>query len=58
MDWRRVSAATHRLEDDDDNDSDATPHVRVLLRPGDLMVMHDAARYDWTHGCGGRLRGH
>jgi alkylated DNA repair dioxygenase AlkB len=46
MDWRRVAA------NDDEGGSSSAPHVRVLLRPGDLMVMHGAARYAWTHGCG------
>ena len=36
MDWRHVSDGRE---------------AAVLLQPGDLMTLHGAARYEWTHGC-------
>ena len=36
MDWRHVADGRE---------------AAVLLQPGDLMMLHGAARYEWTHGC-------
>ena len=30
--------------------ADVGAHCPVLLRPGDVYVLHGAAQYQWTHG--------
>ena len=43
------------VPDDRGTSADPSPPVALLLRPGDLMLLHGPARYEWMHGIAARL---